>query len=169
MPNRVIKSTTRKSSIQLTDCLSSLFALELAIPGRYLYLFSPWISDVALIDNRSGQIRALMPNLGERQLRFSALLNTIASRGTSIYIVCRPAHEHTDAFLKKLSSSIQIKQVETLHEKGLVGENFYLRGSMNFTYSGTHINDEYVELTTEPGQVARAILEARQRWEILGQ
>jgi hypothetical protein len=59
--------------------------------------------------------------------------------------------------------------VETLHEKGLIGENFYLRGSMNFTYSGIYINDEHIELTTEPDQVARAILEAQQRWEILGQ
>jgi hypothetical protein len=169
MPNRMIKSSARKSSMQLVDCLSSIFAIELAVPGRYLYLFSPWLSDVALIDNRFGQIRALMPNLGERQLRFSLLLNTIASYGTLIYIVCRPNHERTEAFLTRLSPSIRVKQVETLHEKGLVGENFYLRGSMNFTYSGIHINDEHVELTTEPDQVARALLEAQQRWTTLGQ
>ena len=169
MANRMIKSITRKSSIQLADCISSLFALELAVPGQYLYLFSPWISDIPLIDNRFGQVRALMPNLGQRQLHFSALFNTIAARGTAIYIMCRPEHERTDLFLEKLSPTIQVKRVQTLHEKGLIGENFYLRGSMNFTYSGIHINDEHVELTTETGPVARALLEAQQRWRTLGQ
>ena len=64
---------------------------------------------------------------------------------------------------------IQVRRVETLHEKGLIGDHFYLRGSMNFTYSGIHINDEHIELTTDSEQVTRALLEARHRWEILGQ
>ncbi len=150
MSNRMIKSTTRKGALHLTDCLNSLFALELAIPGHSLYLFSPWISDMPLIDNRFGQFRVLLPNLEERQVRLSTVLNAIALRETAVYIVCRPTYERTEAFLNKLSSNIQVKQVETLHEKGLIGEHFYLRGSMNFTYSGIHINDEHVELTTDP-------------------
>lgn len=169
MSNRMIKSTTRKNSLQLTDCLSSLFMLELALPSQQFYLFSPWISDVALVDNRFGQIRSLAPNLEERQLPLSALLNTMTSRGTSVYIVCRPAYERTEAFLRKLSGGIQVRRVETLHEKGLIGDHFYLRGSMNFTYSGIHINDEHIELTTDSEQVALALLEAQHRWEILGQ
>lgn len=167
MSNRMIKSATRKNSLQLTDCLSSLFMLELAIPSQQFYLFSPWISDVAFVDNRFGQVRAVVPNLDERLLPLSALLNTMASRGTAVYIVCRPSYERTEAFLRKLSGNIHVRRVETLHEKGLLGDYFYLRGSMNFTYSGIHINDEHVELTTDPEQVARALLEARYRWETL--
>ena len=169
MSNRMIKSTTRKNSLQLTDCLSSLFMLELALPSQQFYLFSPWISDVALVDNRFGQIRSVAPNLEERQLPLSTLLNTMALRGTAVYIVCRPSYERTEAFLRKLSVDIQVRRVETLHEKGLIGDRFYLRGSMNFTYSGIHINDEHIELTTDSEQVARALLEAQHRWEILGQ
>ncbi len=168
MSNRMIKSTTRKSSVQLTDCLSSLFMLELALPSQQFYLFSPWISDVALVDNRFGQVRSVASNLEERQLPLSTLLNTMASRGTAVYIVCRPSYERTETFLRKLSEDIQIRRVKTLHEKGLVGDHFYLRGSMNFTYSGIHINDEHVELTTDSEQVARALLEARYRWGTLG-
>lgn len=168
MSNRMIKSATRKNSLQLTDCLSSLFMLELALPSRQLYLFSPWISDVALVDNRFGQVRSIAPNLEERQLPLSTLLNAMALRGTAVYIVCRPSYERTEAFLRKLSADIQVRQVETLHEKGLIGDHFYLRGSMNFTYSGVHINDEHIELTTDTEQVARALLEARHRWETLG-
>jgi hypothetical protein len=169
MANRMIKSTTRRSSLQLADCLSSLFTLELATPSRSLYLFSPWISDTPLIDNRFGQIRALIPQLGRQWLHLSGLLNALAARGTAIHILCRPEYARTELFLQKLAASIQVKKVATLHEKGLMSASFYLRGSMNFTYSGIHINDEHVELTTEPDQVARALLAAQQRWETLGQ
>lgn len=168
MSNRMIKSATRKNSLQLTDCLSSLFMLELALPSQQFYLYSPWISDVALVDNRFGQVRSIAPNLEERQLPLSTLLNAMALRGTGVYIVCRPSYERTEAFLRKLSADIQVRQVETLHEKGLIGDHFYLRGSMNFTYSGIHINDEHIELTTDTEQVARALLEARHRWKTLG-
>jgi hypothetical protein len=167
MPNRIIKSIARKSSIQLTDCLSSLFALELLSPSRALYLFSPWLSDVLLLHNSFGQFRAIIPELSENDLRLADLLNILAERGTLARIVCRPDQPHTEDFLRKLSSSIKVKQVETLHEKGLVSEHFYLRGSMNFTFSGIHLNDEHVELTTEPHQVALALAEAQQRWETL--
>lgn len=168
MPNRMIKSTNRKSSVQLASCLSSLFALELASPSQQLYLFSPWISDMPLIDNRFGQFRALIPDWNQYRLRLSPLLNAIAERGTAVYIVCRPDREYTEAFLRKLAPSIRTRRVSTLHEKGLVSEHFYLRGSMNFTFSGININDEHIELTTEHDQVARALLEAQQRWKTLG-
>jgi hypothetical protein len=56
-----------------------------------------------------------------------------------------------------------------MHEKGLIGDHFYLRGSMNFTYSGVNLNDEHVELTTEPEQVALALAEAKATWEGLQQ
>jgi len=163
----MIKSTTRKSSLQLTDCLSSLFMLELALPSQQFYLFSPWISDVVLVDNRFGQVRSIAPNLEECQLPLSTLLNVMTLRGTAVYIVCRPSYERTEVFLRKLSADIRVRQVETLHEKGLITNHFYLRGSMNFTYSGIHINDEHIELTTDTEQVARAMLEARHRWETL--
>jgi hypothetical protein len=90
-------------------------------------------------------------------------------RGTDLFIVCRPDQERTEAFLRNLVAAAQIKRIPSFHEKGLVSEHFYLRGSMNFTFSGIKINDEHVELTTEPDQIAGALFEAQQRWETLGQ
>lgn len=167
MPNRIIKSAARNSSIQLTDCLSSLFALELLSPGRELYLVSPWISDMVLLSNNFGQFRAIIPELAEGQVRLAALLSTLSERGTQVRLMCRPNQPQTEDFLRKLTPEIDVRQVETLHEKGLVSDHFYLRGSMNFTFSGVNLNDEHVELTTQPDQVALALLEAQQRWEIL--
>jgi hypothetical protein len=168
MSNRIIKSTNRKSSIQLADCLASLFALELLSPSQQLYLFSPWLSDVPLFSNTFGQFRPLMPEMYGSKVRLSQILNMLAERGTTVYIVCRPHQEGTEAFLRKVSPQIVVRRVKTLHEKGLMSDHFYLRGSMNFTYSGVNINDEHVEFTTEAAAVAGALLEAKNRWEVLG-
>jgi len=167
MLNRIIKSIARKSSIQLTDCLSSLLALELLSPSQVLYLFSPWISDVLVLSNTFGQFRPLIPELSENDVRLAPLLNILAERGSQIRLLCRPDQPYTDDFLRKLSATVDVKRVETLHEKGLINDHFYLRGSMNFTFSGINLNDEHVELTTEPHEVALALAEAQQRWKML--
>lgn len=165
MPNRSIKSKARTGSLQLADCLSSLFALELMCPGPEMYLISPWISNIALISNRFGQFRAIMGDSGEGDLRLATILHTLAERGVKVRIMHRSKHQQTEEYLNLLPENIERRGIETLHEKGLITHNFYLRGSMNFTYSGVNLNDESVELTTDPQDVALALLEARQRWE----
>lgn len=165
MPNRLIKSSARDSSLQLAACLSSLFAVELLAPSPELYLISPWISNMPLLPNRFGQFRALMPDLSRSALTLADLLSTLAERGVQVRIMCRPNQTQTEDFLRRLSPSISMRKADTLHEKGLVSAQFYLRGSMNFTYSGVNLNDETIELTTDPEEVARALLEARRRWE----
>ncbi len=122
---------------------------------------------MALLSNTFGQFRAIIPELTEGQVRLAAILTTLSERGTKVRLMCRPNQPQTEDFLRKLSPEIEVKQLETLHEKGLISSHFYLRGSMNFTFFGVNINDEHVELTTEPDQVGLALLEAQQRWETL--
>lgn len=165
MPNRIIKSGMRNGSIQLTDCLSSLFALELMHPSPELYLFSPWISNVPLIRNTFGQFRAIVGDSGEGDLRLTAILTTLAERGVKVRVMYRSGHQQTQEFLDTLPENIERRGIETLHEKGLITHTFYLRGSMNFTFSGVNINNESVELTVHPHDVALALIEAKQIWE----
>lgn len=167
MANRIIKSSARTSALQLADCLQSLFALELLAPSREMYLISPWISDMPLLPNRFGQFRALMPDLEQPSLSLLDLLTTLSDRGSAVRILYRAWQRQTEDFLRRLSPPVEWRSSDTLHEKGLVTTHFYLRGSMNFTYSGVNLNDETVELTTDPETVALALIEARQRWEEL--
>lgn len=164
MPNRSINTTALNHESLASSALSSLFAMELFAPSRELYLFSPWLSDVTLLNNAFGQFRALLPEHEMAQVRLSALLNTLAQRGTQVCILTRPG-VHSEPFLRRIQAIIHCKYLSTLHEKVLVTNHFYWRGSMNFTYAGVHQNDEHSELSTEPGQIAQALLEARQRWE----
>lgn len=165
MANRVIKSRARSSSLQLADCLSSLFALELMSPSRRLYLLSPWLSDMPLISSRFGQFRTIMPQLGQSEMRLAGVLTALTERGTQVRVICRPGHQQTEEFLRRLPPEVEWRHIESLHEKGLIGERFYLRGSMNFTFAGANLNDESVELTTEPEVIALALIEAEQMWE----
>jgi hypothetical protein len=153
--------------MQLEDCLSSLFALELMAPGPVLYLVSPWLSDVILVTNRFGQFRAVMTQFGQLEIGLASLLSVLSERGTLVRILSRPGNQLTEDFLRKLPPTVECKRSEHLHEKGLITEHFYLRGSMNITHFGVYVNDESVELTTEPDQVALAIKEAEQRWETI--
>lgn len=165
MAHRIIKSAARSSSLQLTDCLSSLFALELWEPSRVLYLISPWISDVPLVANRFGRFRAVLPEAASEHMRLATLLNALADRGADVRVLVRTQQSQAEEFLRRLSPAVERRTAENLHEKGLIGDHFYLRGSMNFTYSGVNLNDENVELTTDPEVVALAMAEAGRRWE----
>jgi hypothetical protein len=165
MANRVIQSAARTSSMQLEEVLASLFALELLFPSKELFIFSPWLSNIEILNNRQGQFRALFPESDGIKIQLSSILNKLSDAGQAIFIMTRPDHHWTEEFLLKLNPSIKVKQLETLHEKGVISQYFYLRGSMNLTYSGIHLNDEHVEITNEASAVAEARLRAWQRWE----
>jgi len=167
MENRSIKSKARSSSLQLTDCIASLLALELLSPSQELYLMSPWAGDVTAVSNRLGQLRAVLPDAGKRDVGLAETLSLLSDRGTTVRVICRPDQEYTDLFLRRLAPSVEWRESAALHEKGLLSSRFYLRGSMNFTYSGISLNDEAVELTDDPEQVSRALLSARNDWEML--
>jgi hypothetical protein len=167
MSNRIIKSQARSSSVQLTDCISSLFALELLSPSPKIYLISPWIGDVPLLNNSFGQFRSITPEMTKRWIGLADLMNMLAERGTEVCILTRTNQPHNASFLRRLSPVVYCKQTSTLHEKGLVTQHFYLRGSMNFTYSGVNLNDESIELSTDPEIISQAFIEAEQGWNNL--
>ena len=168
MYDRIIKSKSRSSAVQLADCISTLFALELLSPSLKIYLISPWVSDVPILNNSYGQFRSIAPEMAKRWIGLSDLLNILAERGSSVHLLTRGNQTQNDSFLRKLSSHILCKKTDSLHEKGFVTHCFYLRGSMNFTYSGINLNDESVELTTDPTTISQALIEAQNRWTILG-
>jgi phosphatidylserine/phosphatidylglycerophosphate/cardiolipin synthase-like enzyme len=47
-----------------------------------------------------------------------------------------------------------------LHAKSIVADDFALVGSMNLTYTGVHLREEYLELKTDPEFVAEARISA---------
>jgi hypothetical protein len=162
--NRLIKARVPGGAAQLLDCLASLLALELMAPGGRLYLISPRCSDMTIIASPFGQFRAVMPMLGQTELRLSDALGSLANRGSLVRLLYRPGDPQTESFIGRLPSAVERQGVTRLEERALIGETFYLRGSLEFSMGGIAIGDESVELTTEADQVAQAMLEAEQLW-----
>lgn len=164
MPNRVIKSRAPGGASQLADALASLLALELLAPGGRFYLISPRLGNMTVVRSPFGQLRALMPELGRSELRLGDALGYLASRGAQIRVLYRPGDAHTDAFVARLAPGVERRAVARLDERGLISERFYLRGSLEFNLGGVSTGDESVEISTDPEDVSRALLEAEQLW-----
>lgn len=167
MDDCIITTRMRGNSVYLMNRLSSLFISELLKPSDKLYLISPWLSNMVIIDNRFDQYYALCHDLDKEVLRLADILLLLAQKGADIRIIARPNHDPTMLFLNSLSrhEKISWRFNAKEHEKGLISANFCLSGSMNFTYSGVNINKERVELSKNPEKVFSVLQEARMTWE----
>lgn len=167
------------ASTQLRSLISSALACTLIrsnwIPGRSVYVCSPWISDFSVFDNRYGQFDDLCPAArGNNRIRLSEVLKRIGL-GISVRIISKDT-EATRQFLAGAgfsNSNVIVRLAgDSLHEKGVLTPDFYLEGSMNLTYSGVHINTEKVSYHagSERDIVARmaaAYAELDRRWKQL--
>ncbi len=172
MTARSLRTTAFASRQELADALQCLFVAELLVPSTPLWIVTPWVSDVPIIDNRTGQFRGLMPALPQRWIRLSEVLEQQLARGGSLVIACRP-DDHNRSFTRQLQRGIREvgreKQVRInlsaeLHEKGILTESVFLSGSMNLTYNGLRTLEEVIHLTDESDAVARARAAYQDRW-----
>lgn len=163
---RTIRSSRLSSRRETRDLLQLLFVAEIVSPSTCLWLVSPWVSDIAVLDNRAGELAGLEPDWGPRNIKLSEVLLRLARAGSSIVVAVLSDGRSTE-FLRRLASSFYEEGIETqlttheeevLHEKGLAGDDFHLSGSMNLTWRGIELNQEFVTLTTEPQNVADARL-----------
>lgn len=167
MKNRLIYTRGRSSALELMSCLQSVFSAELLHPSKVLYLISPWISDSPILSNHLAQFRVLLPEEVSATIGLRRILLELDRRGVAVRIVCRPDEQVNRDFAHLLPNTILVRYSELLHVKGLLTQHFYLRGSMNFTFSGTRINEESVELSNEQHIISQARIEFDNFWEDL--
>lgn len=168
MPARYIHS--RLSSRQVPDLLQAIFTAELLTPSQCLWLVSPWISDIPIVDNSANAFLCLNPSWSRSYLRLSQILTHLAEQGTTIHIATR-LDTHNRSFIEGLKAKIAPLDVavrfhitEQLHTKGILGDGYYLAGSMNFTYNGITINEEALTYDTSPAIVAEQQVMFASRW-----
>ena len=172
-PTRHIYKSAWQSRDEVRELLQGIFIAELLRPSRCLWVISPWISDIAVVDNRVGTFNAINPSWGPRQVRLIEILGHLLQVGTVIRLATRPG-AHNEQFIGRMRSIANrlelaqevfgITQTEDLHEKGLLGDDFYLSGSMNLTYNGVELLEEAVKYDTDPGVIGEARLTYFQRW-----
>lgn len=163
---RIFKTqTTGVATIQ--ELMQTMFVAEVLQPGGDVWIVSPWISNVVLIDNRSGNFDALNPEWGRREIRLADVLVTLMGHGTRVHIVTRNESSN-DSFRTKISDLasehdleelLSVRIYDQLHTKGILLRGSLLMGSMNLTYNGMTINDEWVEFSIDPSDLSRTRLE----------
>jgi phosphatidylserine/phosphatidylglycerophosphate/cardiolipin synthase-like enzyme len=160
---RQILRSSSASRNEIRELLQGLFVRELLHPSRCLWLVSPWVRDIEVIDNRTAAFRGLDPELPPTWLRLSDVLRRLMDRGTRVVLATRPEPE-SKRFCRALHDTIKgrlpedaliLFEREILHAKGLVGNDFGLTGSMNFTYSGIEFQTEFVTLQRGSAEVAQ--------------
>lgn len=160
---RQILRSSSASRNEIRELLQGLFARELLYPSRCLWLVSPWVRNIEVIDNRTASFRSLDPDLPPSGLLLTDVLRRLLDRGTQVVVATRPEAESLrfcellrDAVAGQPSkNALVIHTRDILHAKGLVGDDFALTGSMNFTHSGVEIQTELVTLQRARSEVAQ--------------
>ena len=171
--NRSTFTTQSTSRAAIREMLEGIFVAELLMPSESVWLVSPWISDIDILDNRCGQFSSLVPTWGLRRIRLSEVFAQIVTQ-SCVFNVARP-DPHNDAFLRKMddlsrasddSEKLNVTIRDTLHLKGLLGQDYYLSGSMNLTYNGVEVNHEGVTLDRRPEAIAEARIHFQENYEV---
>jgi hypothetical protein len=152
----------------IRDVLQSLFALELLWPSRRLWIGFGWISDIEILDNEARQFSALQPDWAAGSIRLSAVIEAIAAKGCEVVILIRD-HTNNRGFIDRMrplqrAGHIRMIIASDFHEKGLLGDDYVLSGSMNLTWNGVTVNDEHILLRTDPAAVAERRLQLEEKW-----
>jgi len=170
---RRIFQTETTSQGEIRDLLQMMFANELLKPSKGVWLVSPWISDIPILDNRMGGFDAINPEWKGREIHLTEVILQLMSVGSNVYIVTISADDiNTNRyFLNRISSlseenalSNKIKIIEVpkpddfigLHYKGILTDKGFLEGSMNISKNGINLNDELVAYDIDKSRIAEA-------------
>ena len=84
--NRQTLTTQATSRAEIRELLEGIFVAELLVPSESLWLVSPWITDIDLLDNRCGQFSSLVPTWGLRRIRLSEVFAHLMEQSRIIIV-----------------------------------------------------------------------------------
>jgi phosphatidylserine/phosphatidylglycerophosphate/cardiolipin synthase-like enzyme len=139
------------------ELLQLIFVAELLAPSRCMWIISPWLRDVPVIDNTTGSFVVLCPEFPRTEIRLSLVLRELLARGSSLVIATRPEPGNRQVIDNLQASGetegLIFQERAELHAKGIVGNRYSLIGSMNLTYNGLERLTEMLVFQTDPGVV----------------
>ncbi len=164
--SRRIFKTVNTSQHEIEELLQFLFVGELLSPSNRIWLVTPWISNVPIIDNCTGSMSTLDPTWGKRKIRLIEILLRLMNLDVEVIIVTRP-DEHCKRFIENIYDTVNNHGVDDkirvifrkeLHTKGFLTQESMMTGSMNLTYNGLYLLDESVIFDTDPQYVGQTRL-----------
>lgn len=158
---RTIHTSVGSNKVEIADLLISLFAIEVYQPSKEIWLISPFIGDVELLDNTAGRFAKVAPVFEWRMIKMSEILKFLYDNGTELRVVTKEKNERNQRFIRQMRMLLGNQfekvmqfgfQTESNHRKGFLTDKFLLEGTMNFTYNGIFSNDEQIRLQTEESE-----------------
>lgn len=160
--------TRPRTGLAIGDILTAALLSELCAPSPEFWLVSGWVSDIVVIDNSIRQFDAILGAESRTTLSLSDVFALLTQRNTHVHVAVREI-PHNQSFVDRLRRScvseyLHLYSSSELHEKILIGSNWVLKGSMNFTWHGIERNEEAMDFEVDPADAARQRLEVRTRW-----
>lgn len=167
--SRTIRTRPR-AGLAVTEVLSAVLVSELVRPSRELWLVTGWVSDVVAIRNSMGEFDDLLVDSSTGVLTLSDVLARLSWLGTSINVAVRQ-DPHNEAFFDLLRRRCALDRLNLysspdLHEKVFCGDDWVMKGSMNFTWSGLNLHEESIELVVDATEAASHRLQFGVRWGV---
>jgi len=167
-PSRDLHGPSQERGVR--DLLQNLFLAELLSPSRKLWLTFAWISDVEILDNSARRFTAIEPDWPASKIRLSQVLDALLARGAQIALVIRET-KHNEYFLERMhrlrskyGANITWAVQKDFHAKGMLGDDYFLSGSMNLTQNGITVNDEHLIFRTDPAAIAQQYEQLDLQW-----
>tara|TARA_Y100001970_G_C14250273_1_gene871343 strand:- start:569 stop:1105 length:537 start_codon:yes stop_codon:yes gene_type:complete len=149
---RIFKNSVTGPQV-LQELLQAIFVSELLVPSQNeIWIVSPWISDIPIIDNSSAGYDIINPDWRGRLIKLSEVLVQMSLSNMKLNIVTN-FDDHNIAFHNRieekiyelsLGKNITLIKKDGTHMKGLLTDKGFLAGSMNFTQRGIFMNDEWI-------------------------
>jgi phosphatidylserine/phosphatidylglycerophosphate/cardiolipin synthase-like enzyme len=160
--------TSGSTGVRIDGILATVLLAEMMTPSRHLWLVSPWIGDVDVIDNRAGAFDSVFVDPSSRVYTLAEVLAAISLGGADLSIVTRP-DPFNDVFIDRVlrqaaPGRTQVIHAADVHEKTLCGDNWLMTGSMNFTFRGMSVNDELVSYRVDATIAASARIDFTRRF-----
>ena len=171
---RTIRKGKTRANTDVQNVLESLFVAESLDGSSELWIVSPWLSDVNIVNNCGGRF-AHLSSVGIGQIRISTVLvflaQTFETRTTIVTSDHEWARESKRVFPRAFALggvsdflTMIIKPQHLLHEKSIATSDWHISGSMNFTKQGINQRDEHIEIETDRALVAEVIIDLRRRY-----
>lgn len=168
MTTRQFLQTAADARNSARELLQLVFASELLMPSRCLWIVSPWLRDVPVLDNSTGSFLFLCPDFPRSEVRLSRVLRELIDRGTTVVIATR-ADSGNRQVLDGLQAvgradAVMFHERSELHAKGIVGDRYSLIGSMNLTFNGLERLTEMLVFQNDRGSVEQLRLAFRREY-----
>lgn len=110
-------------------------------------IVSPWLSDVTL----NFPVNDRFP---ERDVRLLEALEKLPEKDVELFV--RTGEQHNEYVKNRLPDHVALHEVDDLHAKAVVCDEFVYMGSANITHGGLTLNRELCEIVENDHESARA-------------